>query len=217
MEMTALKAELRKAVGTHAARAARAAGVLPAIMYGHGETPEAVSLAFHEVEVALAHGARTLKVDLNGTTQQYLIKAVQYDHLSTTPIHLDLARVNVDERVRLRVGIELRGVPKGVSEGGVLEQHMADIEVECLVLEIPGTFHPFVSHLGLGQSLLVKDLVLPAGVVSLADPEDRIASVRELMEAPAAPATEVVEGEAAEPERIGRVRKDEEAGEEKEK
>jgi hypothetical protein len=88
---------------------------------------------------------------------------------------------------------------------------MGNIEVECMVSDIPGAFHPSVAHLILGESLLVKDLVLPSGVVPTCSPNDRVASVRalgEAVEAPVAP----VEGEesSAEPERIGRVRKDEE-------
>ena len=199
----------------------RAAGRLPAIIYGHGEAPESISLAHHEVVVALAHGARTLQVELNGAVKPYLIKEAQYDHLATNLVHVDLARVDLHERVRVKVGIELRGVAKGIHEGGVLDQQMAQIEVECVVTEIPGTFHPLVTHLALGDSLLVKDLQLPPGVTAMADPNERIATVRLLaaeVVAPVAP----IEGEAAataEPERIGRIKKEEpvEGVEEKEK
>ncbi len=210
MENVTLKAESRTLLGTRAARALRDEGRLPAVIYGHGEPPEAVSLARHDVEVALGHGARTLQVELGGEAKQYLIKDVQYDHLDHEPIHLDLARVDVNERVTVRVGIELRGVPNGVSEGGVLDQHMADIEVECLVTEIPDTLHPFVTDLGLEDSLLVKDLELPPGVESLADPDERVATVRALMAAAEPEPTEEVEESTEEPERIGRVRKEEE-------
>jgi large subunit ribosomal protein L25 len=157
-----------------------------------------------------------LQVEVAGKTQPYLIKEVQYDHLGSTPIHLDLARVKLDERVRVKVGVEPRGVPKGVSEGGVLELYMGEIEVECLAVEIPDTLHPLVNHLTLGQALLVRDLQLPPGVVALAGPDDRVAAVRLLAVAPEpTPAVAAPEGEApAEPERIGRVRKEEEPEEE---
>lgn len=216
METASLKSEPRQAEGTRKARALRKQGKLPVVIYGHGEPPEAIALNQHEVEVALKHGARTLKVDVRGEAKPYLIKEVQYDHFAETPIHIDLARVDLNERVQVKVGIELRGVPKGVSEGGVLDQSMGQIEVECLVTEIPDTFHPFVTHLALGESFLVKDLKLPPGVVALADPDDRIATVRKILEA-APVAAAPVEGEeaVAEPERIGRVKKEEEAAEEK--
>lgn len=215
MEKVTITAEPRPKPGTKRAKTLRADGRLPAIIYGHGETPAPISLAAHEVEIALAHGARTLDVQFGGETKPYLIKEVQYDHLQVSPIHMDLARVDLTERVRVSVGIQLRGVPKGVAEGGVLDQQMGEIEVECVVTNIPDTLHPNVMHLGVGESLLVKDLKLPEGVTPLADPNDRIATVRVLAEeAPTAAAP--VEGEtAAEPERIGRVRKDEEAEEAK--
>ncbi len=210
MEITTLKSLPRDTIGTRAARALRAAGRLPAIIYGHGEAPESVSLLMRDVEEALARGARMLPVEVGGKGHQFLIKAVQYDHLDAAPIHLDLTRVSMDERVKVYVGIELRGVPKGVADGGVLDQHLAGIEVECLVASIPDTLHPLVTDLELGASLLVKDLELPDGVVPLADPEDRVATVRAVAEEVEAEEPEGDEKEAAVPERIGRIRKDDE-------
>lgn len=214
MEIVTLEAKPRTPKGTRVARTLRTAGELPAIVYGHKEPPEAITLAAHEAQVALLHGARMLQIKTGSKVRPCLIKEVQYDHLHRYPIHMDLARVDLTERVKVRVGIELKGVPKGVSEGGVLDQHMGEIEVECLVTDIPGTLHPLVGHLGLGESLLVKDLILPAGVKPLAEPEERVATVRELVEAP--PPAPVVEGAEGpmEPERIGRVRKEEGATEE---
>jgi large subunit ribosomal protein L25 len=216
METTSLKSEQRKAEGTRKARALRKAGMLPVVIYGHGEPPESIALNQHDVEIALKHGARTLKVELRGEAKPYLIKEVQYDHFADTPIHMDLARVDLNERVRVKVGIELRGVPKGVAEGGVLDQSMGQIEVECLVTDIPDTLHPIVTHLMLGESLYIKNLQLPTGVVAIADPDDRIATVRKILEvAPVAPPVEGEEAAVAEPERIGRIRKEEEPAEEK--
>lgn len=212
METKTLKAERRTRMGTRTARQVRKNGGIPAVIYGHGQEPEGISLDHHDAVVELKHGARTLSVDLEGEAKQFLIKNVQYDHFGSTPIHLDLMRVDLHERVKVRVGIELKGTPKGISEGGVLDQTMPAIEVECVVTEIPGTLHPTVTHLGVGDSICVRDLVLPPGVVALANPDDRVATVRMLaVEAPVAP-TAAVEGEeaVAEPERIGRVRKDEE-------
>ena len=208
MENLTLKSEPRRALGTRAARKLRETGRVPVVIYGHDQPPEAVSLALHEVELALTHGAHMLRVDVAGDTRQYLIKDIQYDHLGHTPIHLDLTRVALDERVKVRVGIELRGIPRGVSEGGVLDRHMADLEVECLVTDIPETLHPIVTELGLGESLLVKDLKLPAGVAALADPEDRVATVSALMVAPEVEEVEEIKEEEAEPEVIGRARKE---------
>lgn len=210
MEQMTLTAEPRTELGTRQARRFREQGRLPVIIYGHNEPPEAVWLAEHEVEVALAHGQRMLKVKTSGGEKQYLIKEVQYDHLDRTPIHLDLARVDLHEKVQVRVGIQLRGEAKGVAEGGILSLLMPDIEVECLVTDIPETLHPIITELGLNESLLVKDLSLPRGVTALEEPDAVVAIVRPKAAEEVEEEEKPAEGEeAAEPERIGRARKEE--------
>jgi len=212
MENVTLKGERRTSTGTRDARALRKSGKLPAVIYGHGEAPESIALEQHAVEVALLHGSRTMEVDVGGNKNRYLIKEVQYDHLNERPIHIDLTRVDLTEKVRVRVGIELKGTPEGVSEGGVLDQLMSEIEVECMMTAIPDTLHPLVTELGVGDSLLVKDLELPPGVVAISDPQDRVAAVKVL----AIHEEEATEGEpgeegeeAKQPEVIGRKAKDE--------
>jgi large subunit ribosomal protein L25 len=214
METMTIKAEARTIKGTRQARRLREQGRLPAIIYGHGVEPMAITLERHDLKVALSHGARTLHVEVHGDTKQYLIKEVQYDHLDHEPIHVDLARVHIHERVEVEVGIEFKGTPKGVNEGGMLEQFMTEIEVECLVTDIPSGINVLVTELGIGDSLYVKDLPLPSGVKVLADPEDRVAIVREAAAVPEEEEEAAVgEEEPAQPEVIGRARKEEEEGE----
>ncbi len=213
MEIVNLKAEPRTQIGTRVSRKMRKEGYVPGIIYGHGGEPEPITLLAHDIEMSLAHGARTLSVELGGKASQYLIKEVQYDHLGIELIHIDLTRVDLTERVKVMVGIELRGEPKGVHEGGILDQLMPEIEVECLMADIPDTLHPLVTELGVGDTLLVKDLEFASGVVPLADPEDRVAMVH-ARAAAAEPEeeAEAEEGAASEPEMIGRARKEEESG-----
>ncbi|MCO6437514.1 MAG: 50S ribosomal protein L25 [Phycisphaerae bacterium] len=212
MEVVHLTARRRENLGTRPSRALREEGLLPAVIYGHNQPPEYVVLNRHDVEVALHHGARTLDLKVDGKAQQYLIKEVQHNHLDSEVIHVDLMRVDVHERVRVNVGVEPRGTPKGVSEGGIFDPVLASIEVECRVTEIPDVLHPLVTNLGLGQSLLVKDLELPPGVKAITDPDAIVAIVR----AKGVEEEEVAEeGEAegetsAEPERITRAKKEEE-------
>lgn len=202
MEATIIQAKRRTQSGTRVSRREREEGLIPSIIYGHGEEPESVSLPQKEVLSELAHGSRVLEVNVEGQKSQYLIKAVQYDYLGTYPIHLDLMRVDIDEKVKVSVGLELRGEPKGLSEGGILEQRLASIDVECMVGQIPETLHPGVSHLELGDSLTVADIEWPPGVVPLIDGDEKVATVR-------APAAEVeveeeAEADKAEPEVIGK-------------
>lgn len=203
MEIATLKAERRTRIGGKAVYRLRAEGKIPGIIYGHGETPEPISVDAHDFVVALEHGARTMTLDVEGRATQHLIKEVQYDALGSKVIHADFMRVDVNERVRVSVGIELRGVPKGVAEGGVLDQPLAEIEVECLAMAIPDTLRPLVTHLGVGESLLVADIPVPEGVVVMDDPDTVVATVRVLT---GEIETEVVEaeGESAMPELIGR-------------
>ena len=211
LQIGTIKAAARTGFGKRRTRDLRTKGHIPASIYGHGEAPVAISMVEHEVEVALDHGARTLTINLGAGDQQLLIKEVQYDHLDQNPIHLDLLRFDANERMTVTVGIELRGVPKGLADGGVLEQHRAEIEIECLVTDIPDTLHPLVSGMGIDDTLYARDLVLPAGVTLITDPDDRIASVREL----APEVEEPAEGEEtaeAQPEVIARGKKEEEEG-----
>lgn len=213
METATLVCEPRTTIGSKASQVLRAQGKLPVVVYGHGEAPETLTVDRHDLEVVLAHGARIVKMKVAGKMQPFLIKEVQYDHLDHEPIHIDLARVDLNERVQVRVGIELRGTAKGLSEGGMVEQFLSDIEVDCLVTEIPDVLHPVVTELGVGDSLLVKDLPLPEGVKPLIGGEERVATVKLLaIAAPTEEGEETVEGEEVQPEVIGRAKTDEEAG-----
>lgn len=208
MEATLIQAKRRTKLGTKVSRREREEGLIPSIIYGHGEEPESVSLPQREVLLELAHGSRVLEVQIARKKSQYLIKAVQYDYLGIHPIHLDLMRVDADEKVTVSVGLELRGEPKGLSEGGILEQRLASIEIECLVGRIPETLHPGVSHLGLGESLTVGDIDWPAGVVPLLESNEKVATVR-MAAAEVEAEEESAEGKA-EPEVIGKPKEESE-------
>ncbi len=121
--------------------------------------------------------------------------------MSTSP------RVSLDEKVKVTVPVELKGEPKGEAEGGVLQQIINELEVECLVTDIPDAIRHNVSDMAMNDSIQIKDLKLPAGVRVLQDEDLMVATVREIVEQTAA----AVEGETAEPELIGRKPTDEEA------
>lgn len=200
--------------GKKASQRIRKAGWLPGIIYGHKQDPVAVLLPARELEIALRKGAHVLTVDLGSSKEQVLVKEVQFDHLSTNMIHVDMARVDLNERVRVMVQIVLRGTPKGATEGGVLEQTLAEMEVECVVTQIPESLRVNVADLGVGQALHIKDVPLPEGTVATGDPETVVAVCRVLGEEPTAEAAAAA-GEAGpmEPEVIRRKAEDEEGEE----
>jgi large subunit ribosomal protein L25 len=187
--------------GSRAAKRLRDTGLVPGVIYGHGEEVLPVTLPGIEVSRHLNKGAHVFELQVDGKQERVLVKDVQYDHLGSEVIHVDFARVNFDERVTVTVPLELKGEPKGAEEGGVLTQVMASLEVECLVLEIPDAIRHNVSEMGLNDVLHIRDLKLPPGVKVMQDPEQIVATVKEVLEA--AP-TEVAEAGAAEPEVIGR-------------
>ena len=213
MEIHTLKAEQRTEIGTKASRIIRERGLLPAIVYGHGEGSKCVSLNRHEMENELHHGAHLVRLDLDGSKQQCLIREVQYDHLGIAPIHVDLTRVSMDEKVTVTVGVETKGTPKGLTAGTILDLQMATIDVECLVHDIPEVLRINVSDLDRGEAKHVRDLDLPENVVPLADPGAVVVMVGTTAAARAAEeSTEGEETESTEPEVIGRKKEDEEEG-----
>ncbi|MDY7010504.1 MAG: 50S ribosomal protein L25 [Planctomycetota bacterium] len=206
--MAVLKIAKREKVGTREARRLRRDNFVPAIVYGHGRENQAVSLSARDIELAVRHGEHLLKCELDGKEQNFLIKDVQYDYMGHTIIHVDLTRVDLDERVDVIVPIVLRGVPVGVeSEDGVLRQQLSELNVQCVVTNIPEELRVSVTEMHTGDVLRVADLELPEGVTTTEDDEAVVASVSVVVEEVEAVTKEV----EAEPEVIGEKAEEESA------
>lgn len=208
--MALLKLTKRERTGTHAARRLREQGLVPAIVYGHGEANVAVSVSRHDIELAVQHGEQLIQADVDGQQENFLIKDVQYDYTGLHILHVDLTRVSLDERVTVTVSVVLRGTPVGVeTEDGVLTQHLDELECECLVTEIPEELRVSVNELHVDEVLRVADMELPEGLLVRVDPETPVASVSVVAEEEAVAAEEV---EEAEPEVVGEKKEEEEPG-----
>ena len=203
-----VSAKSRNQLGSRANKRLRDQGFVPGVIYGHKEAVVPVTLVKKELTGHLSHGAHVFDLALDGKSEKVLVKEVQYDHLGIEVIHVDFARVSLDEKVEITVGLELKGTPKGEAEGGVLQQIISELEIECLVTDIPEVIRHNVSDLEKDAVLHIKDLVLPKGVRVLQDPDLIVATVREIVEEAVAPAAEVT---SAEPEVIGRKAGEEEA------
>lgn len=197
----------RSELGSRANKRLRDKGFIPGVIYGHKEAVVPVTLPKKEVVNHLNHGAHVFDLALDGKSEKVLVKEVQYDHLGMEVLHVDFARVSLDERVEVTVPLELKGEPKGEADGGVLQQIVSELELECLVTEIPDVVRHNVSEMGLGDVLHIKDLNLPAGVKALQDEDLIVATVKEIQEETPAEA----EG-SAEPEVIGRKAEEGEEG-----
>ena len=199
--MALLKASKRSELGTRKVRNLRQQGLIPAIIYGHGKDTVPVTLNGHDVDLAIHHGQRVLEIKLSGKKENVLIKDIQYDTFGQDILHVDLARVSLDETVEVTVPIVLRGTPAGAAEGGVLQQIAPDVQIRCLVTAIPEEIRASVNDLKVGESLQMRDLPLPDGADLLSDVDAIVCSVslvaeEEIEEAPP-------EEAAAEPEIIG--------------
>lgn len=183
IEMLSLQAEPRERIGSTGAAAVRRKGRIPAIVYGHKQEPVAISFDAHDFIEGLRHGHRLMDVTLNGSAEKMLIKDLQFDHLGRTIIHVDLIRVDVTERITVEVTLELKGVPKGTQDGGVLESHMDHLEVECLAVDIPESIVIPMKDLGVGQSIFARDVKLPDGVKLMTAPDVMVTTCRVLAEA----------------------------------
>ena len=205
-----LKAEQRSALGSRANKRLRDSGFIPGVVYGHKEAVVPVTLPRKELSTHLAHGAHVFDLSLAGKTEKVLVKDVQFDHLGIEVLHVDFTRVSLDERVEVTVPLELKGAPKGEAEGGVLQQIVAELEIECVVTDIPDRIVHSVSDMAIDDVVHIKDLKLPPGAKALQDEDLIVAMVKVIEEEAAAPAAEA---ESAEPEVIGRKAEDAAAAE----
>ena len=209
MSQTAqLSVQLRNELGSRRTKRLRDAGFVPGVIYGHKESVIPVTLPKRELVHHLDHGTHVFELGMDGKNETVLVKDVQYDHLGLDVLHVDFARVDLNERVEVTVPLVLRGTPKGEAENGVLQQLISDVEIECLVTQIPTEIRHNVSEMGLDAELRIKDLKLPDGVRALQDEDLIVAAVREVQDEAAAEGA--TEG-SAEPEVIGKGKEEEEA------
>mgnify|MGYP006290106239 FL=1 len=210
-ETETLKVTKRESRGTKACRRLRAEGLIPAVIYGHGEESVAVQMSAEDFERALRHHSRMFDLRLGRKKESVLLRDMQHDSLGDEIIHADFVRVAMDETIEIEVPITLKGKPK--VEHAVLQQTLASLEVECLPGDIPEQILAQVGHLEMSQSISVADLEMPEGVTALTDAETVVATLTpaEIEEEPeeAAAAVEAME----EPEVIGREEEPEEGAE----
>jgi large subunit ribosomal protein L25 len=200
-ETVVLETQPRSTSGTRAARSMRKKGRIPAVLYGHKEETLSVTLSGEDLAKAVRQGARVVDLKSGGNLQKALIRQIQWDFLSKDILHVDFTRVSVDERITVSVALEIRGVAPGIAAGGVLDQPMHMLEVECLAISVPGSIRVNVGELQLDGAIYVKDLTLPPDVKALDDPDAIVVHVVAKQTEVEAPAGEVVV-ETAEPEVI---------------
>ena len=220
MAIVSFNATARDQAGKGAARTLRSKGLIPAVIYGHGRDPQALSLNARDLDKLLGHiqaESTVIEVSVGGTTSKTLIREIQRHPIKRQILHVDFQALVAGEKVTVSIPIVLEGIPEGVRlGGGVLDQTLRELEIEVDPSSIPDHIEFDVTNMVIGDSVHVSDLKMPEGVEVLDDPETSVAVLaapRAVIEETAA--TEPVEGAegVAEPEVIGKGPGDEEEGE----
>ncbi len=213
-----LRARNRELRGKNASHRLRMRGLVPAVMYGHGQESRPLVVEERELTQLLSRiSVDNTLVDLEvegGVAQKVLIREVQRHPWRSNVLHVDFFRIQADEEIRVAVPLRLVGVPAGVrNSGGILQQNRYEVEVECLPSDIPEHFELDVSELDIGDSLHLSD-IQTGGVLPLDDPELTVCTV---VPPTVMKAEEEAEEEAVleelEPEVIGRAKEGEPAEE----
>ena len=202
MSEVRIAAEPRTEFGKGAARRARRAGRVPAVLYGHGTAPQHISLPGHELMLALKTPNVLLRVEgLSDGSELALPKDVQRDPIKGFLEHVDLLLVKRGEQVSVEIPLNVVG---DVVAGGRVAQEVVQLAVEAEATHIPQSFDVDIAGLPIDTQVLARDVKLPSGVSLAIDEETLILQILDASVS-TAPAEEAAEAEAAEAETAGAV------------
>ena len=214
IQTLAITAESRAETGKGAARTARRAGRIPAVIYGHGREPESLSVSameFGKLLQDVTGGSSVIELEVGGKKFQTLLREVQRHPTSRTVTHIDFYEIHAGEVITVGVPIHLVGTPEGVrNTGGILEQFHRELQIEVLPKNIPGVVEVDVTALEINQTLHISDIDVP-NVKILDDATTTICGVMppRVEEEPEVEALEEAE-ETEEPELIRKAKEEEE-------
>ena len=214
MASASLSAEARTETGKGVARKLRAAGRVPAVIYGHAREAQALSLPTRELEKLLSSistGSTVVELSVGSATTKTLIREVQRHPFKKQILHVDFQELVAGEKVTVEIPLVFVGTPEGVRlSGALLEQILHSIEVLVDPANIPNHIDVDVTNLAMGHSLHVSELALPAGLEVLTDEDATVCAVvapRAVVEETPAEGAEAV----PEPELIRKPKEEEEA------
>lgn len=189
MQFVDLKGEVRQGRGKGVCRKLRRKNLLPAVVYGGGGEGLPIVVNPRELLKVLGQGENVLirlSLEGDGGTKTVILKELQRHPVRGSLLHADFQEISMERKITVAVPLILTGEAIGKLKGGIVDQSLREVEVECLPLTIPDRIEVDVSGLDLGDTLHVRDLKVPEGVRVLEDPELTVASV-------VAPEAEVVE------------------------
>ena len=165
-----LKAEARSDVGRSAVRKLRARGFVPAVIYGGNNKPQPLQVLARDINAMMsqASGENVLvELEIGGDEQSRtaLVQEVQHSPVGGEIRHLDFQAISMDQKIQAEVPLEPLGTAVGVKTfGGLLEQSLRALAIECLPGDLPDLITVDVSELNIGDSIHVRDIQLPQGV-----------------------------------------------------
>ena len=172
-----LKAEQRTAIGRSAVRKLKTRGIIPAIVYGGKEKPQPLQVAARDINAVLSHASgENILVELEIAGEQSnrmaLVQEIQHSPVGGDILHVDFHAVSMDEKIQAEVPLEPVGIANGVKNfGGLLEQSLRSLPIECLPRDLPDRLTVDVSNLNIGDSIHVRDIQLPSGVTAKTQPD----------------------------------------------
>ncbi len=219
MERVTIHVDKREEKGKGAARSLRRNEMIPAILYrGGGSLP----IKFNKKEILQfinSTSGEQIMVNLqfsDGDSKLALMKELQVDPANRELLHADFFEVSLTEKLKLSVHVSVTGEPIGVKrDGGILQNVLREIEIECLPDKIPSHIKVDISMLEIGQSFHVRDLDLGSDIKIFTDPQEVIANILAPLVEEVAPAEAAAVSEVAEPEIAKKGKKEEEKEEEK--
>ncbi|PTX55238.1 LSU ribosomal protein L25P [Melghirimyces profundicolus] len=159
----------------------RREGRVPAVVYGKGIENELIHLENSEVIKMLQQEGTSAVYEIrfpDGKSRKVMIRELQKDRVKDQILHIDFKEVKMNEPIEAEVPVELTGEPKGVKEGGILEQQLRSVKIRCLPDEIPESAKGEIGDLEIGESITAGDLRVPEVAELLTDPQEVVASVR---------------------------------------
>ncbi len=165
-----LKAEPRPTVGRSAVRKLRARGFIPAIVYGGNDKPQPLQVSARDINAMMSHASGEnvlveLEIGGDGQSRTALVQEVQHSPVGGEIRHVDFHAVSMDQMIQAEVPLEPMGTPVGVKTfGGLLEQSLRVLAIECLPGDLPDRITVDVSQLNIGDAIHVRDIQLPQGV-----------------------------------------------------
>jgi len=178
-----LVAGVRESFGKGAARKIRAAGQVPAVIYGHGTEPRHITIPAHETMLIIRKANAVIDLDINGKSELVLVKDVQKDPVRQLTAHIDLIVVKKGEKVQIDVPVHVQGEPFG---GAIAELDNATLSVEAEATNIPSNIVVDVEGKEAGTHITAGDIELPAGVSLVTEADVLVVGIV----APAAPAAD---------------------------